>query len=320
MSNSNNIPNYKCDLHGHTTRSDGSDSPKEFIDNAVYSKMKIVGITDHDVLPPETITVNGNEMDIIEYASKNELILLKGIEISCETDVEDVHIVCYGCNWKDPFFGKLEQDVVKSKIESYKKLVDRLNENGIHISWEEVLDNNGTPVKEEQIQKKMIFELMAKRGFVNEWKDAKLLVKNHAEYDIKREKPDPAMVIKEVHRCGGIAILAHPYLICENPIIAGKNITRDEYIDYLIENGIDGIEACYTYDKTSYSGTKSKSEIYAEVIKKYSDRVSILSGGSDYHADHKKGVKDARYIGECGVSESYFFSNDLLNNLITFFH
>jgi hypothetical protein len=79
--------------------------------------------------------------------------------------------------------------------------------------------------------------------------------------------------------------------------------------------GLNGIEVCYTYDKTSYNGDKSPEEFYNEAVGKYQGRLPILSGGSDYHADHKKGVQNARCIGERGISPEYFYNNDLLRRL-----
>ena len=48
-------PRYPCDLHCHTTRSDGNDTPSELIDSAVAAGLHAVAITDHDVDPPRTI-------------------------------------------------------------------------------------------------------------------------------------------------------------------------------------------------------------------------------------------------------------------------
>ena len=62
----------------------------------------------------------------------------------------------------------------------------------------------------------------------------------------------------------------------------------------MIASGLDGIEANYTYDKTSYNGSLSKEEICKEVIENYGKRLRIISGGSDYHADGKKGVENPR--------------------------
>lgn len=64
------------------------------------------------------------------------------------------------------------------------------------MTWEEVLQNNGYPVQEQFVQKKMIFELMARKGYMESWKEAKLYVKNSKEVSVKREKPDAVSVIK----------------------------------------------------------------------------------------------------------------------------
>ena len=39
------LANYECDLHGHTNRSDGNDSPVEYIRHAVHRGVKILAIT-----------------------------------------------------------------------------------------------------------------------------------------------------------------------------------------------------------------------------------------------------------------------------------
>lgn len=44
-------PKYPCDLHYCTPRSDGSDSPKELIDNTDALVMHAIAITDHDINP-----------------------------------------------------------------------------------------------------------------------------------------------------------------------------------------------------------------------------------------------------------------------------
>ncbi|MFQ8897945.1 MAG: hypothetical protein ACLR71_06735 [[Clostridium] scindens] len=101
---------------------------------------------------------------------------------------------------------------MQTKIKSYQELIERLNAAGYKISWEEVLENDGNPVEEEQIQKKMIFELLSRKGYFPSWSEAKIMVKQAPEFGVQREKPDPLEVIREVHRCGGVAIMAHPYL------------------------------------------------------------------------------------------------------------
>ncbi len=306
---------YECDLHCHTTRSDGADTPQELILNAKRTGLRVLAITDHDVRPPERIVLtSGEEVDISLYAKQQGIILLKGIEISCQTEVEDVHIICFGCNWSDPFFTELEAGVAASKIKSYRELTKRLSQYNMPVSWEEILDNGGNPISEEHVQKKRIFEIMAEKGYVPSWSDAKLLVKNDDRFRVDREKPDPVHVIHEVHRCGGICILAHPFLISDSIRIGSESLDRRGYIERLIETGLDGIEACYTYSKTSYAGCQSDKEIEKYVRREYEERLDIISGGSDYHADQKKGVKNARMLGESGVTYEYFINNNKLQN------
>ena len=153
-------PNYLVDLHTHSTRSDGADTPQQLIDHAAALGMKVIAITDHDIRPPGEIRVaaaaaekgtpgektdEGESVlvDAVDYARSKGLQLLRGIEISCETTAEDCHLVCLGCDWEVPFFDSLEQAVVESKIGSYRELVRRLDADGMHMTWEEVLENGG---------------------------------------------------------------------------------------------------------------------------------------------------------------------------------
>ena len=83
-------------------------------------------------------------------------------------------------------------------------------------------------------------------------------------------------------------------------------LLRAAYIERLIVAGLDGIEASYSYDKTTYKGTLTPDQIEAEVRSQYTGRVRFISGGSDYHADAKKGAKKVRQIGEHGLTVDEF--------------
>lgn len=306
---------YACDLHSHTDRSDGKDTPWELIDRAAERGVKVLAITDHDIKPPAKIKIDGKDMDSVQYAYSKGVHLIRGIEISCETDIDDVHIIGLGCNWDDEYFDELDDFTKISKVNTYKELIKLLNKNGIEITWNEILENNGSPIVDDQVQKKFIFELMARKGYAKSWKEAKLMVKESPVFSIKREKPDALRVISDIHRLGGIAILAHPYLIYEEVNFQKRVLKRSEFINILIENGLNGIEARYSYDKTSYKGTLTPEEIYNEVIETYGNRGLIVSGGSDYHADWKNGISNPRDIGERGITLQEFNSYPILKKL-----
>lgn len=301
--------NYLCDLHTHTSRSDGADTPQELITKAAGLGVEVLAITDHDRIPEDLFEDEyGKERKLTDFAKSLKLTLLLGMEVSCDTNVEDVHIICFGCDWKNGWFKKMENEVAVSREEGYKKLVERLREDEIDITWEEVLGSSVKSGDKRHVQKKRIYELMAKKGAAKDWSEAKLLVLHTKRYQIKRKKPDPIEVIKAVHYAGGVTILAHPFLINESVYQDGMNVTREEYIERLINAGLDGIEACYAYDKTSYEGTLGNKEMEAYIRETYGNRVKILSGGSDYHGEQKKAVGNPRRIGECGVSAAYFYT------------
>ena len=311
-------PIYPCDLHPHTTRSDGNDSYQELIDKAAALKMKVIAITDHDVLPQETIDTEEGSVSVEQYGFSKGVQILRGIEISCDTMVDDVHIIGLGCDFSSPKMKAFVESMSDSKLNAYKKLVQVLAENGIGLTWELVLENAGKPLTDDQVQRKHIFEAIARTGHTKDWSEAKLMVRDNPTYNVRREKIDPLDAIDLIHSAGGMAILAHPFLIDEEVCPQGETISREAYIEKLISRGLDGIEAAYTYHKTTYKGTHTPEEIENIIRDKYEGRLKVISGGSDYHADEKKGMAEnkARKLGEKGISYEYLMQNSLLTSIM----
>ncbi len=300
---------YPCDLHCHTVRSDGNDTPQELIDHAVRLGMHAIAITDHDIGPPLTIAGDGGDVDSVEYAAAYGLRLILGYEFSCDTWVDDVHICGYGLDWSHPDLAAEVAAAKRSKSDGYRKLCDVLTQSGMPVDWEaDVLtyragDGQTATRDPEEVQRKHVFEAMAQRGHTPTWSEAKLLVRDNPDLNVKRRKIGSVEAVELIHRCRGTAVLAHPFLIDETVNVDGKEeLSREDYIDRLIAAGLDGIEASYTYDKTSYKGSLTPEQVEAEIRKAYGDRVGFISGGSDYHADGKKGVKNPRCLGERGIS------------------
>lgn len=307
---------YPCDMHCHTTRSDGNDSPRELIDNAAAAGLFAVAITDHDMAPPvELVLDDGRTISSAAYGAERGVQLVLGYEFSCDTRVDDVHICGYGLNWQHPDLLGEVAAAKRSKGDAYEELCKRLTAMGMPVDWKndvlQFVRPDGTAARRDpdEVQRKHIFEAMAARGHAKTWSDAKLLVRDNPDLNVPRRKIDPCEAISLIHRCGGLAVLAHPYLIDETVSPAGRPAcSRAEYVDRLLDAGLDGIEACYTYDKTTYKGPLTPDQIAAQVRRDYSGRVRFFSGGSDYHADHKKGVKAPRQLGERGIGIDDFLA------------
>ncbi|KUJ89811.1 MAG: PHP domain-containing protein [Thermoanaerobacter thermocopriae] len=304
---------YECDLHCHTTRSDGNDSPEELVINAAKGGLKVVAITDHDVPPPLYLDTPQGRISVKEFAHQHGVEIVLGIEFSCDTYVDDVHILGYRMDWENPLLAEAVERMRRSKTEAYRKLCEILTAKGMPIDYEnEILkyideDGNIRYRDPDEVERKHIFELMAKKGYAPSWKDAKIMVRDDPELNVRREKISPFDAIDLIKSCGGTAVLAHPFLIDEIVHYPdGRNLTREEYIERLINHGIDGMEARYLYSKTSYKGNLKDFEIEEYIRTKYSTKVKFFSGGSDYHADHKKGVSNPRHLGEAGVTLQEF--------------
>jgi 3',5'-nucleoside bisphosphate phosphatase len=310
------VPEFECDMHCHTNRSDGNDSPLELIKNAAGCRMKAIALVDHDINPPEKIVSGtGTEIPIRNYAGLSGLYLILGYEFSCDTSNDDVHIIGYELDWNNRILKNEIKRAKESKAEAYRKLCEVLSSHNMPIDFNlEILhymDKNGNfcERKPEEVERKHIFEVMALKKYARTWSEAKLLVRANPELNIKREKISPEDAIKMIKELNGIAVLAHPYLIDENvnSKIFGR-ISREGYIRNLIKNGLDGIESMYTYDKTSYKGSLTPKEIKKEIEIMFKDEVKFFTGGSDYHNDAKKCGGNPRRIGEAGISFEKFKS------------
>ncbi|MDO5552924.1 MAG: PHP domain-containing protein [Planctomycetia bacterium] len=312
---------WPCDMHTHTTRSDGHDTPEELIEHAIEAGLYALGLCDHDTVPPESILLtDGRTVEFVPWARERGLIVVPGCEYSCDTLVDDVHICGYGLDWRHADVLAEQKAAQASKSNAYRELVERLAAAGMDVDWERDLlhyktsDGADAVRTADEVQRKHIFELLAARGYFPSWSEAKKAVQGNSEWNVRRRKIDPVAAIHMIHRAGGLAVLAHPYLIAETvrTRVDGREVsemTRADYIDILLQAGLDGMEANYTYDKTTWTGVGRPEDVAAEIRARYSGRVKFISGGSDYHADYRTKAVKQRFLGERGISRDDFLGS-----------
>ena len=258
----------KFDLHVHTDSSDGTMSYREVIDLAVKQKLSGIAITDHDNV--------GSIEKAREYASSlDNFKLIPGIEFSCVHQGEEVHILGYYIDYKDPSLLKLTEKLKESRITRGIKTVEKINALGMELTIEEVR----VFAKGDFIGRPHIARALVQRGYVSSVAEAfkDYLGMNKPAY-VKRYKIEISQVIKLIKDLGGVSILAHPGLIKDKKIV-----------DYCIDQGINGLEAIYP---------QHSNKDFKYFLEKARKEDLILTGGSDFHGDrYEKLLLGEYYIG-----------------------
>lgn len=263
-----------ADLHVHSIYSDGSYSPEQLIDMAVDKGLKALALADHD-------TVEGVE-EMLEIGSSKGIEIIPAIELSTSSTKAEIHILGYKIDYKAPFFLEEIKRMFNARLKRAKKMVDKLKGMGIDISYQEVKSIAG----DKYIGRPHIAQALVKAGYIEKVEEAftEAYIANGGRAYVGRQKISPERAIELIHQAGGVAILAHPYLVNK-----GNPFNKDGIIE-LVDKGLDGIEV---YHSKHDSKTR-------EYYKKIAEELGLLiTGGSDFHGESSPEVK----LGDVQVSE-----------------
>ncbi len=286
----------QVDLHVHSTRSDGTYSPTELVDYAIEKGLAAFALTDHD-------TVSGLD-EAISYAAQlrsNGSVevpeVIPGIEFSTEyqgspsSRGQDVHIVGLYINHHAPAFAAQLQEFIDSRTTRNLKMCRLLQEAGIDITYEALLEAfPGAVITRAHYAKYMLIH-----GYVGSIREAfDRYVGDRCSCYVPREKVTPSQAVKLILEADGIPVLAHPILYHMS----------DERLEHLTasltEDGLIGIEAIYS----TYKPHEERQ------IRRLADKYGLkISGGSDFHGSNKPGLD----LG-CGYGK-LFVPYDVLTTL-----
>lgn len=267
------------DLHMHTTYSDGTDSVKEILKKANDTFLEVISITDHNSCKAYFEMESYNIKEIY----KGNIIV--GCEFTTSFDNRLIEILGYGFDYKkmNEYLGKFYKDYLISKRTNiiYNRLLDKIEELGLEFHfprekdkkfsneffergiYDELVkyDNNKKLLKEDIWNS---FSNFYRKGLTNP--NSKIFINKTEFYPSIKE------IIGIIHKCGGIAILAHPYQY--------KFSDTEEFLDKIYkENNIDGIECFYT------TFNETQINYLLDFAKK---NKLLVSGGSDYHGTRKE--------------------------------
>lgn len=274
-----------CDLHTHSTASDGKFSPKEVVKKAYDRGVKYLALTDHDTL--------SGIAEAKEEAEKLGLNFIPGIELSTTYKGETIHILGYfrGDDYKNPELNNYLEDIKKKRIERAHEIVRRLKKfNDIEIDVNEVLKNGKDTIARPHIAKAIIdagYNYSKEYIFDN-------FIGDHCPAYIPANKLGSEDGIKLLRKYNAVVVLAHPVLLKK------LDIMDVLHLDF------DGIEGIYSLN------TPEATENFLKIVDK---KGLITSCGSDSHGheddDAKHGILGSQSMEESRVEK---FLNKLNSN------
>ncbi len=246
------MPEIVADLHLHSTFSDGLYTPEALVDLVVSKGLKAFSITDHD-------TVQG----VVSIKPCTKATLIPGIELTSTSEGKEVHILGYYIDIKNAELLETLSHIAVRREKRLMDIVDKLNKAGkVSLDKDELAGEFGT-------------------GSYNRLNLARFMVKKGIAQSIERvftnylgDSSDayeavnyfsPLNAIRLIHKCGGLAFLAHPY----------TNNTSS-MIPELVEHGLNGLEAFHP----------SQGQADLKKCLDWATRFKLgLSGGSDFHGN-----------------------------------
>ncbi len=282
-----------CDLHTHSTFSDGTTSPTEIIENAIQLRLSAVALTDHNTIAglPEFLSAAQR------YNEQNNspLEAISGIEISTAYNNKELHIV--GLFLQPAYFSTVTDflsNINRQKEESNRNLVHALNQAGYHINYDEIRKHH-----QGSVNRAVIASELMKKGYISSVKEAfRWLLIPAAGYYVPPKRLSSLEAISFLKSIHAVPVLAHPF----------SDLSESELCAFLPEAKKAGLTAM----ETRYSNYTKEASAKASRIAQEFD--ILESGGSDYHGKNKPDIFLG--VGKGTLKVPYTFVQNLKATII----
>jgi predicted metal-dependent phosphoesterase TrpH len=228
-------------------------SPEELVSYAHAIGLSAVSVTDHDTI--------GGQREALEAGKRYGIEVLTGIEFSIEEDGASVHILGYCYDHENvPLVASLEA-LSNSRVTRAREIVQRLEEHGIAIPFDEVL----AEARKGSVGRPHIARVLQRRGHVFSVSEAfARYIADGAPCNVPKKVLPRDEVVRLIAGAGGVAVWAHP----------GWNVKRTDLVERLIASGVRGIEVWHP---------NHSERMEAEILALARARGLVCTGGSDYH-------------------------------------
>jgi len=243
------------DLHVHTTASDGTASPAETVRAASERGVALLAICDHDT------TVGIAEAQAA--AKEAGVILIPGVELSGDSESNDIHVLGYFVNIESEELQAALLDLRESRNARNTRILAKLAELGAPVSEERVREIAGYG----SVGRPHIAAALVEAGHVATGMEAfhRYLARGKPAFS-PRKQLEPGHAREVIHAAGGLAALAHPV-----------KVGSSAAVESALDAGLDAIEV-YHSDHTAH---------HVETLLTLArSRNLLVVGGTDSHGPH----------------------------------
>ena len=264
-----------CDLHCHSTFSDGTLTPTELIRLAEKQGLSALALTDHNA---------GKGLYEFMMAGKNSSVeAIPGCEFSTDYKGTELHII--GLYFPEKAWLDIKEyveEMRRSKRESNIRMLEMLSADGYNINYDEVAKMTSA----DGFNRAHVARVLLEKGYVRSVKEAfSTLLSENSKYYVSPKRLDAFKTIRFIKKHGSVAVLAHPFL----------NMNYEQLEEFLPKAKAVGLDAIETlYSKFSEEEIRKAKELAA--------RFDLMeSGGSDFHGSAKPEIQLGTGLGNLEV-------------------
>ena len=250
------------DLHTHTNKSDGTDSPRELVNKAIAQGLTVLGISDHDT------TSGWREA---KETLRGSLALALGSEISClTTDGISVHMLGLLFDENHAQMQLMLEETRDGRIPRMRKMIEKMRLAGIDISMDDV--EAAKPIG-ATLGRPHLADALVNKGIIKSREEAfDGMLNNDSVYYVSHAAPTPADAIRMIRSAGGVAVIAHPFASHR-----GEILHVDDF-EPMVAAGLNGIEVDH----------RDQNPDERKILREIAHELDlVITGSSDYHGGGK---------------------------------
>lgn len=249
------------DLHLHSSRSDGTETPDAVMHSAHSFGLRTVALTDHDT--------TAGWAQAAPAAASLGMTFLPGMELSTQHGRRSVHLLAYLFDPEDAALGAEMTRIRDDRLGRAERIVARISRD-YDLTWEDVLAQT---TRHATVGRPHIADALVARGIVADRSAAFAgILHPRAGYYEAHYAPDPVRAVELVVAAGGVPIIAHP-----TPAGRGRMLPIP-VIEELIAHGLAGFELDHR------ENTEAGKQTLRELVRRHD---LIVTGSSDYHGAGK---------------------------------